>query len=272
MFEESIYALIPPVVHATARQDMYKSKFPTNVAPTATTFGLLGTSAPGVKNVGGQMGAIEGAHRMRKTHATFGKEAEAPKPLMRTSTAFGATGEVGKTFQRATVVAPKPVLPSKAEFSEATMRVAAAQSAAKKNFVQANAIENILSAPKREEGPIDWKKKADFGKVPIYLKNIKREITEEHEYIRAMQEAQAAAAPAGMRLMDEDEKLSLIFDLKTKWDAVNKEYQKHSTLSLASLDTIGKVKRKEAFEAQLAQIEKDIEKLSKPVLWVHSPE
>ncbi|KAJ1616087.1 hypothetical protein T492DRAFT_918627 [Pavlovales sp. CCMP2436] len=206
MFEESIYALIPPVVHATARQDMYKSKFPTNVAPTATTFGLLGTSAPGVKNVGGQMGAIEGAHRMRKTHATFGKEAEAPKPLMRTSTAFGATvcrfdspahalrsvdllrapasllrcvrtlpesaflraaGEVGKTFQRATVVAPKPVLPSKAEFSEATMRVAAAQSAAKKNFVQANAIENILSAPKREEGPIDWKKKADFGKVCV---------------------------------------------------------------------------------------------------------
>ena len=31
----------------------------------------------------------------------------------------------------------------------------------------------------------------------------------------------------------------------------------------ASLDTIGKVKRKEQYEAQLAQIEKDIEKLSK---------
>lgn len=39
-------------------------------------------------------------------------------------------------------------------------------------------------------------------------------------------------------------------------------------LSLASLDTIGKVKRKEMYEAQLAQIEKDIEKLSKKVIYV----
>jgi hypothetical protein len=29
------------------------------------------------------------------------------------------------------------------------------------------------------------------------------------------------------------------------------------------------VRRKEGYEAQLAQIEKDIEKLSKPVIWVH---
>ena len=41
-----------------------------------------------------------------------------------------------------------------------------------------------------------------------------------------------------------------------------------SVLSLASLDTIGKVKRKEMYEAQLAQIEKDIEKLSKKVVYV----
>ena len=41
-----------------------------------------------------------------------------------------------------------------------------------------------------------------------------------------------------------------------------------SVLSLDSLDTIGKVKRKEMYEAQLAQIEKDIEKLSKKVVYV----
>ena len=39
-------------------------------------------------------------------------------------------------------------------------------------------------------------------------------------------------------------------------------------LALASLDTIGKVKRKEMYEAQLAQIEKDIEKLSKKQVYV----
>jgi hypothetical protein len=38
--------------------------------------------------------------------------------------------------------------------------------------------------------------------------------------------------------------------------------------SIKSLDTIGKVKRKEMYEAQLAQIEKDIEKLSRKVILV----
>ena len=56
--------------------------------------------------------------------------------------------------------------------------------------------------------------------------------------------------------------------LKTKWDQVNKLYQSTSCLSLRSLDTIGKVKRKEQYEAQLAQIEKDIEKLSKKVIYI----
>ena len=42
--------------------------------------------------------------------------------------------------------------------------------------------------------------------------------------------------------------------------------------ALASLDSIGKVKRKEMLEAQLAQIEKDIEKLSKPTIYVRTDE
>jgi hypothetical protein len=49
---------------------------------------------------------------------------------------------------------------------------------------------------------------------------------------------------------------------------VNSMYQQSSVLSLASLDTIGKVKRKEMYEAQLAQIEKDIEKLSKKQVYI----
>ena len=69
-------------------------------------------------------------------------------------------------------------------------------------------------------------------------------------------------------MMQDDERLSLIDELKAKWDEVNVSYQQTSVLSLASLDTIGKVKRKEMFEAQLAQIEKDIERLSKTTIYV----
>ena len=83
-----------------------------------------------------------------------------------------------------------------------------------------------------------------------------------------MQQMQEEAAPEGMRLMGEEERLMLINDLKTKWGEINGYYQSTSVLSLASLDTIGKVKRKEMYEAQLAQIEKDIEKLTKKNVYV----
>lgn len=68
--------------------------------------------------------------------------------------------------------------------------------------------------------------------------------------------------------MTDEERSELVTALKKKWDAVNSMYQQSSVLSLASLDTIGKVKRKEMYEAQLAQIEKDIEKLSKKQVYI----
>ena len=107
-----------------------------------------------------------------------------------------------------------------------------------------------------------------FGEVPPYLTKIKQEINDEYEYIKSMQQQADMEGPPGMHVMPEDTRGELILALKTKWDAVNKAYQQSSVLSLASLDTIGKVKRKEMYEAQLAQIEKDIEKLSKKTVYV----
>ncbi len=83
-----------------------------------------------------------------------------------------------------------------------------------------------------------------------------------------MQQQSEDTTPAGLRLLSEEEQAGLIKSLKAKWDTVNSQYQQSSVLSLASLDTIGKVKRKEMYEAQLAQIEKDIEKLSKKSVYV----
>ena len=118
---------------------------------------------------------------------------------------------------------------------------------------------------------MDWLKKPHFGEVPPYLVKIKQEIADEYDYIKSMQQQQmmdAEDGPPGMRLMPDDERNELVRALKIKWDEVNKRYQSTSVLSLASLDTIGKVKRKEQYEAQLAQIEKDIEKLSKKNVYV----
>ena len=56
-----------------------------------------------------------------------------------------------------------------------------------------------------------------------------------------------------------EERHALISALKAKWDSVNKEYQKIT--HLVSLDTQGKVIRKENFETEMAQLEKDIGQL-----------
>eukprot|EP00304_Pavlova_gyrans_P015809 CAMPEP_0206033506 /NCGR_PEP_ID=MMETSP1466-20131121/694_1 /ASSEMBLY_ACC=CAM_ASM_001126 /TAXON_ID=44452 /ORGANISM="Pavlova gyrans, Strain CCMP608" /LENGTH=267 /DNA_ID=CAMNT_0053407707 /DNA_START=48 /DNA_END=851 /DNA_ORIENTATION=+ len=259
---ESIYDLIPPVMQVREKDPMYQSKFPKDLVPTASTFGMHNTSKPGVKNVGGALADYDGPHPARKPHATFGKPDYRPDPtniLRKTKSELPEP----KAFEYPLPVERRPSLPKAEELPKKPLHPPP------KNFVQANAVENILSQPKKPPPPVDWKKKPSFGKIPQYLVNIKKEIQDEYEYMRAMAEAQASAAPEGMRLMGNEEKDALILDLKKKWDAVNAEYQKTSTLSLASLDTIGKIKRKEQYEAQLAQIEKDIEKLSKPVIWIH---
>ena len=67
-----------------------------------------------------------------------------------------------------------------------------------KNFVVANAVENILAAPKVvDRGQPDYLRKSDFGKVPAYLKEVQREIEAENEFIEGMirEHTEADAGP-----------------------------------------------------------------------------
>merc|ERR1719408_176666 len=134
-----------------------------------------------------------------------------------------------------------------------------------KNFVVANAVETILAAPKKlPEGAKDYLRKEDFGKVPKYLKLIKKDIEAEYDYIRQLQEEEARRSQ--MRQISDEERDTLIAGLKEKWEKVNTDYQ--ATTHLTKLDTQGKVKRKEKYEAELQQIEKDIEKLNRKNIYV----
>ena len=54
-----------------------------------------------------------------------------------------------------------------------------------KNFIVANAVENILAAPKIPENKDpDMLKKKTYGKVPTYLKKIRREIEDEYQLVQ----------------------------------------------------------------------------------------
>merc|ERR1712228_242098 len=251
--EESNYALIPQPVPQQTKPPMYHSKHSGTQAPTFSTFGLAGTSKPGYNNVAGGNGvdpAGYGKHAYNKGHATFGKEGNAIPPADVTKKGSGKGG--GATYL-APEVAPfsyneqkKPSVPT---VQQCTSEAKAKPKKDTKNFITSNAVENILAVPKREPEPINWTSKPNYGKVPSYLQKIKKEINDEYEYIRTMQQSQEDQGPDGMRQLEEGERVELIDQLKSKWDEVNTTYQRSSVLSLASLDTIGKVKRCAAADA-----------------------
>merc|ERR1719440_1583190 len=137
-----------------------------------------------------------------------------------------------------------------------------------KNFVVANAVETILAAPKKaQQGAKDYLQKEDYGKVPKYLKNIKQDIDAEYDYIRQLQQQEEEERQRAVRPLQEDERLQLIAGLKAKWEAVNTEYQGETHITV--LDSHGKIARKEKWEAELQQIEKDIERLNKKNIIIH---
>lgn len=131
-----------------------------------------------------------------------------------------------------------------------------------KDFVVANAVENILAVPANANAArVNYLKKKDYGQVPDYLHQVRRDIDEEKRVISEYFSDQNARGDGDEgELLPDAERQDLLQKLKKKWGAVNARYQKisHNTI----LDTVGKVKRKEMFEKELDQLEKDIKLLS----------
>jgi len=270
--EESIYNMIPPPVVPLPKVPVHKSKFPGTVPPSASTFGL-GRSVS-VKNIAGELAEKHKGHMdYRKSHATLGmppgsfhpdptkilgKCSKQPKVASLTS-----VRKSNPELLRPSVVRESrlPAVPRKEE--KPIMNLVSS-----KNFVTANAVENILAAPKKvvQEVP-DYLHKADYGKVPQYLTQIKNDIADEYDYIRRLQEEEEREMREGqVRQLTEDEKNALIEGLKAKWEKVNTDYQ--ATTHITKMDSVGKKRRKEQYEALLMQIEKDIEKLHKRAVLV----
>ena len=112
----------------------------------------------------------------------------------------------------------------------------------------------------------DYLSKADYGKVPGYLGQVKEEIRRENDMIDVYVKEQMGYGYEEKddlsEMLGDRERTDLIHALKRKWDAVNAKYQKMT--HNVNLDTVGKVKRKEQMEKELKQLEADIEKLEKP--------
>ena len=79
-FEESIYNLIPKEQFVPEKQKRYKSQYPSNLAPTASTFGLGTTSKPACSNLSGKFNLEGGSHSHLAGGATMGAPKGALKP------------------------------------------------------------------------------------------------------------------------------------------------------------------------------------------------
>merc|ERR1711907_666415 len=234
MAEESIYCLIPPVIAPPPKPPLYRSAYPGVTAAErrpAATMGPLKVTPPNPQN-------------FLKSYTR--EDNKLPEP---------------QKFEFTDAVDKKPAVPRRNERPVLGLVTS-------KNFITCNAVENILAVPKKTDvRQVSYMNKKGYGKVPAYLEKVKAEIQDEYNYIQQMQEAATEDAEEGYgrtRMISNDEKMAMLEGLKTNWDRINKAYQ---TLSF-TLDTPAKKQRKEEFEAQLEQIERDIEKLSKGTLFI----
>jgi hypothetical protein len=267
--EESIYNLIPEKVVKPQKPAMYRSKYPADTAPSGSTFGRAAAAQIYPTNIGGDYEVAPSNHRYKQKGATFGPQDEHysdPTSFLRKSA--------------------KPALPPPKRFEYTDKRIATVAETIgnpvelevrpARNFIAENAMAVIRGGnddptviAKKDQPTTNYLKKSDFGKVPKYLNKVKQEVAAEKEYIAeamAQEREMMMASQPKMRMLPEEERLRLLDQLKKKWEAVNKQYQ--GMTHLVFLDTIGKTRRKEEYEAQLQQVEKSIEKLSKKFVFV----
>jgi len=261
---ESIYNIIPPKEVEQEKVKMYRSRHSPRLPPTATTLGGAQTTHPTCMNVAGDaLDKLVPLKSARTMGQQPGSARNNPQDYMKKNaktTTVQSLREVKRnqpSLLQPSELKPKlkPDVPQKSDLPVMNLVTS-------KNFVVANAVETILAAPKKvSQGPKEYLNKEDYGKVPKYLKHIKQDIEAEYEYIRQLQQQEEEQRGSQVRQMPEDERVELITGLKAKWEQVNTEYQGITHLTV--LDTAGKIRRKEKYEVELQQIEKDIEKLNR---------
>eukprot|EP00771_Trimastix_marina_P000148 gnl/Trimastix_PCT/1156.p1 GENE.gnl/Trimastix_PCT/1156~~gnl/Trimastix_PCT/1156.p1 ORF type:complete len:248 (+),score=61.11 gnl/Trimastix_PCT/1156:41-745(+) len=134
-----------------------------------------------------------------------------------------------------------------------------------KNFIVANAVETILSAPKKTaEAPTDYTQKANYGQVPRYLHRIRGELQAERDMVAGALERSQSTSEDHVRMLSEQERTEVLAGLRATREKLNKDYQ---TISF-TLDTPAKRQRKERLEAQIDQVDQDIRKMSHNYLFV----
>lgn len=244
MMEESIYDLIPREHRQAEKAGRHHSKFKGNVRNEYTK-----TKAD-YKTMGPAKVQTRATNEFLKKHE---KEPALPDK---------------QTFSYTDGERRKPNVPRKDDRPIMGLKTT-------KNFITQNAVENIMSVPRKaERNYVDTKKgdkrpldpsgmepkfvhKKDFGQTPEYIERRKEEMA------RAQDEYNVYVAEhfrrGAMNQLTEQDRQDILDGLKSNWEYLHHEYQGLSVVT----DTAPKKNRKERMEAEMKQLERDIEQIEK---------
>eukprot|EP01060_Flectonema_neradi_P037241 TRINITY_DN743_c3_g1_i1.p1 TRINITY_DN743_c3_g1~~TRINITY_DN743_c3_g1_i1.p1 ORF type:complete len:278 (+),score=57.38 TRINITY_DN743_c3_g1_i1:71-904(+) len=262
--EESIYNLLPKPIQKQQKPPMHISKHHGGLPPSYSTFCTQGTGRLQSNCEGSMNDGSEAKHKIKMAVGTMGKPSTKidPKQFLKRSSGKVLPPEPPQNrtkFERKMLLPKRPSVPTRTD--KPVMGLIT-----EKNFVIANAVDNIMMPPKRvRKEPDRAVNGKNYAKTPKYLERIQHEINEEVSFAMQQMSDPNQQNENRMREMSQIEKEELITKMKAKWEDIHKQY-----LSLTfSLDTISKISRKEALEAELEQLEKAITKLSKKVIYVY---
>ncbi|CAD8086701.1 unnamed protein product [Paramecium sonneborni] len=263
--EESIYNIIieDPIPHK--RQKKYKSQFPGTIQPSYSTFGNQ-SNVIQVKNISGDYQLS--SRRYASESGTIGKTKT--QQLSPIKPRIMGTNNLDEWIEKGSIVRSreftnshrnklKPLVPKSNE--KPTMGLQS-----NRNFIATNKIDVILKSPKQIQEQPNWLTKKDYGSIPLYLSQIKDQLQqsylEQQDYAKRQQEAENDK----LQLLPEQELQQIREGLKQRYDEVNKQYQQYTHLK--KFDTVGLKRRKEQFEKELIQIEKDMDKMKKQYVFI----
>merc|ERR1712066_422799 len=175
---------------------------------------------------------------------------------------------MGATTKKRDGIARKPPVPTRNEQNDPAAPT-------EKDFIKTNAIENITSVPRKPKAQYcdtntghkndlltsglvpRYTMKQDFGKLPQYLINRNQEVKAAQErYDEYVAEEMQARA---LEQVGDQQRAELLRGLKAKWDDLHQQFQGLSVVT----DTAPKKNRKERMEAQMSQLERDIDLLER---------
>ena len=218
--QESIYNLIPKGRYSGHSGISYKSKYPYWIAPTASTFKLRNSSYPDVSNCSGEYKLPRGAHPLEQESATFGlpegSYAADPSNFHKKGETFKILPPLEKLHPNDSI--KKPNIPGINDYPIHGLKT-------EKNFVIANAVDNILMTPKQL--PVEEERfHKYFGKVPDYIKRYRMNHENELNQIREAKRKHQEEEDAKQRLLTDNEVNQLREGLRKKWQMYILKYGK----------------------------------------------